>query len=46
MNNSPIIYLDNNATTQIDQRVLDAMMPFLTDNFANAASSDPNERNF
>lgn len=34
-----IIYLDNNATTQIDSRVLDAMMPFLTSNFANAAST-------
>lgn len=34
-----IIYLDNNATTQIDSRVLEAMMPFLTSNFANAAST-------
>jgi len=34
-----IIYLDNNATTPIDKRVLDAMMPFLTDNFANANST-------
>lgn len=34
-----IIYLDNNATTRIDERVLNAMMPFLTDNFANASSS-------
>ncbi|MBO9595466.1 MAG: cysteine desulfurase [Niabella sp.] len=33
-----IIYLDNNATTPIDPRVLDVMMPFLTDNFANASS--------
>ncbi|AQG80503.1 cysteine desulfurase family protein [Spirosoma montaniterrae] len=36
-----MIYLDNNATTRIDPRVLDAMMPFLTDNFANAASTHP-----
>ncbi|MEI6817818.1 MAG: aminotransferase class V-fold PLP-dependent enzyme [Bacteroidota bacterium] len=35
----PLIYLDNNATTPIDKRVLDAMMPFLTDNFANANST-------
>jgi len=35
----PIIYLDNNATTQIDKRVLDAMMPFLTNEFANANST-------
>lgn len=34
-----IIYLDNNSTTQIDIRVLDAMMPFLTTNFANANST-------
>jgi len=36
-----MIYLDNNATTRIDPRVLKAMMPFLTDNFANAASTHP-----
>jgi len=34
-----VIYLDNNATTQIDKRVLDAMMPFLTNEFANANST-------
>jgi cysteine desulfurase len=34
-----IIYLDNNATTQIDKRVLEAMMPFLTFEFANANST-------
>lgn len=34
-----VIYLDNNATTQIDKRVLDAMMPFLTSEFANANST-------
>ncbi len=33
-----MIYLDHNATTRIDPRVLDAMMPFLTDQFGNAAS--------
>ena len=34
-----MIYLDNNATTRIDPRVLKTMMPYLTDNFANAAST-------
>lgn len=34
-----IIYLDNNATTPIDNRVLDAILPFLTSNFANPSST-------
>jgi len=34
-----IIYLDNNATTPVDERVLAAMMPFLTTNYANANST-------
>jgi cysteine desulfurase len=34
-----VIYLDNNATTKIDPRVLEGMMPYLTDNFANANST-------
>lgn len=34
-----LYYFDNNATTPIDIRVLHAMMPFLTDTFANASST-------
>ncbi|MGQ2982970.1 cysteine desulfurase family protein [Flavobacterium sp.] len=37
--NKRLIYLDNNATTPIDEKVLEAMMPFLTTNFANANST-------
>lgn len=32
------IYMDYNATTPIDPRVLDAMMPYLTTEYGNAAS--------
>lgn len=34
-----IIYLDNNATTPLDHRVLDAMMPYFTSEFANTSST-------
>ncbi len=35
---SELIYLDNHATTPCDPAVVDAMMPFLTNQFGNAAS--------
>lgn len=34
-----MIYLDNHATTRLDPRVLDAMLPWLTDHYGNAGSA-------
>ncbi len=36
MNN--IIYLDNNATTKTDEKVLEAMMPYFCENYGNPSS--------
>jgi cysteine desulfurase len=35
----PIIYLDNNATTPLDERVLEAMLPYLREHYGNPSSA-------
>jgi cysteine desulfurase len=32
------IYMDNNATTQVDPKIVDAMLPFFTEQFGNPSS--------
>jgi cysteine desulfurase len=39
MSDQSLIYLDNNATTRLDERVLEAMLPYFTTNYANAGSA-------
>ena len=38
MTTEPITYLDNNATTCVDSRVLEAMLPYLRENYGNPSS--------
>jgi cysteine desulfurase len=39
MNPSPLFYFDNNATTRVAPEVIEAMMPFLTEQWGNASSA-------
>ena len=39
MSLKPRIYLDNSATTRVDEQVLQAMLPYLRDRFGNASST-------
>lgn len=42
---SPSFYFDNAATTAMDERVLEAMMPFFTHNYGNPSSTHSHGRN-
>jgi len=38
MSENCLIYLDNNATTKIDEKVLESMLPYFKENYANPSS--------
>jgi cysteine desulfurase len=40
-NDPPLIYLDHNATTPVAPEVLDAMLPYLRDQYGNPSSDHP-----
>lgn len=40
LHNYSQIYLDNNSTTQVDQRVVEEMLPYLTHNYFNPSSAN------
>ena len=41
MTRQPLLYLDHNATTPLDPRVLEAMLPWLREGFGNPRAATP-----